>query len=104
MSLESNISAGVYNMRSTNKPLNMLNTGRRLLFLDSSLVETCHSQIFRTVLYTPQDNLIKTTTFQLRQNEIEKFIKIISLFIVSHDDVYSILISYYSCYSFTCEL
>ena len=40
----------------------------------------------------------------MRQEEIEKFVKEILVFIVSRDDVYSDLISCYSCFSFTREL
>ena len=87
-------------MRSTNEPLNTPNTDTVSflgfgVFMDSS-------DFLDSI--TPQDDLTKTTIFQLPQEEIEKFIKETSVFIVSHDDVYSDLISYCSCYYFTREL
>ena len=102
VSPESNIAAGVYNMRSTNEPLNMSNTGT-VAFLGFSVSGNIPQQDFQDSI-TPQDDLTKTTIFQLRQEEIEKFIKETSVFIVSRDDVYSDLISYYNCFSFTREL
>ena len=102
VSPESNIAAGVYHMRSTNEPLNMSNTGT-VAFLGFGLSRNIPQQDFQDSI-TPQDDLTKTKIFQLRQEEIEKFIKETSVFIVSRDDVYSDLISYYNCFSFTREL
>ena len=89
-------------MRSTNKPLDMSNTGT-VAFLGFGVSGNIPQPDFRDSI-TPQDDFIKTTIFQLRQEEIEKFIKETSVFIVSRDDIYSDLTSYYSCYSFTREL
>ena len=78
-------------MRSTNKPLDMSNTGT-VAFLGFGVSGNIPQPDFRDSI-TPQDDFIKTTIFQLRQEEIEKFIKETSVFIVSRDDVYSDLIS-----------
>lgn len=68
MSPESNITAGVYNMRST-----MSNTDT-VAFLRFGVIGNIPQSDFRDNI-TPQVDLTKATTFQLRQEEIGKFIK-----------------------------